>query len=111
MQELNKDDQFSQLMQQSKLHLHSGELENNIMQKILRKDLDKKEAYKNLKLSVLLLTVTVVLGFALCIFSTARDFLSKETFWLFQIILLSAFLLLVENLIKSFSPPNDLSAP
>lgn len=106
MQELNKDDQFYQLMQKGRLHLNSERLEDNIMQKILQRELYKKRVYKNIKISVWLLILTTILGFSLSILSAAINVLPKDTFWLFQIILLSAFLFLIDNLIKFFKEKN-----
>lgn len=103
MQKLNKEeDKFYQLMQKSRLRLQSGELEENIMKKIHRRDVYKKRVYKNNKISLWLLILTTVLGFSLCSSPAAMNILSKDVFWLFQIILLSVFLFLVENLIIHF---------
>ena len=110
MQELNREDKFYQLMQKGKLHLHSDELEDNIMQEILRRDLYKKRVYKSIKISLRLLILTTVLGFSLSSLSGAVNILPTDSFWLFQIILLSTFLFLVDNLINFFKQHNKFPA-
>lgn len=112
MQELNKDDPFYQLMQKSILHLHSDGMEDAIMQKIARAELYRKRVYKNTKISIAFLILTTVLGFVLHNSFAEINFNSisifhQDTPLLFQILLVSVFLLLVDNLMKIFKKRNN----
>ncbi len=65
MQEINKEDKFYHLMQKGNLHLHSNKLEDDIMYKIQQRNLYKRRVSKNLKISIILLSLDIVLGFVL----------------------------------------------
>lgn len=103
MQMPNRDDQFKQLMQGSKLSLNSENFEDDIILKIQERAIYIKNVNKNIKVSIVFLIVTVIVGLIISDsffkFNLINPF-SKYALILFQMLIVFAFLFLLEGLIK-----------